>query len=79
MGRKVRLWRGIHASRLRSETSLRNRLGNIRRMAGDPIRRWFPANRPHLGGNDFRIAMCPYNSTHHTQVMFISIQTDINK
>lgn len=74
MGREVQLWRGIHVGSLRGETSPRNRLGDIRRVAGDSIRRWFPAGRPHLGGSDFGIAMCPYNSTHHTQVTFISIQ-----
>jgi len=71
MGRKVRLRRGIYAGRLRGETSPRARLGDIRGVAGNPIRRWFPAGRPHLSGGGSGIAMRPYNSTHHTQVTFI--------
>lgn len=71
MGRKVRLRRGIYISRLRSETSPCARLGDIRGVAGDSIRRWLSAGRSHLSGGDSGIAMCPYNSTHNTQVTFI--------
>lgn len=78
MGRKVRLRRGIYTSRLRGETSPCARLGDIRGVAGDPIRRWFSASRPHLSGSDSGIAMRSYNSTHHTQVMFIYSVTIYN-
>lgn len=79
MERKVQLRRGIYAGRLRDETSSRTRLGDIRGVAGDPVCRWFPAGRPHLGGGGSGIAMRPHNSTHHTQVTFIIYSVDINK
>lgn len=71
MGSKVRLRRGFHAGRLRGEASPRARLGDICGMAGDPYRRWFPADRPYRGGRDYGIIVRPYHCTHYTQVTLI--------
>jgi len=69
MGGKVRLRRGFHAGRLRSEASPRARLGDFCRMAGDPLSRWSPAGCPHPGGSHSGITVRPHDRTHHTQVM----------